>query len=209
MPIMLSASAPPSGDGRLTFKYDPQNPVPTLGGQNLHIAKGPMDQRPVESRPDVLLFTTEPLPEPVEVTGRITATLFISSDCPDTDFTVKLCDVYPDGKSMLVTDGIQRASLRERFETRQLLEPDEGVQVRRGPVEHVADPQQGTPPADRDFVVQLAALRAERQHRPFTASRQGTARGDQHRPTLGRGAVSRFTAGLSRTRSKRNTPMNP
>ena len=65
--------APPSGPGRLTFKYDPQNPVPTLGGQNLQMAKGPMDQRPVESRPDVLLFTTEPLPEPVEVTGRITA----------------------------------------------------------------------------------------------------------------------------------------
>jgi uncharacterized protein len=99
--------------------------VPTLGGQNLQIANGPMDQRPVESRADVLLFTTEPLPEPVEVTGRITATLFISSDCPDTDFTVKLCDVYPNGKSMLVTDGIQRASLRDRFETRQLLEPDE------------------------------------------------------------------------------------
>jgi hypothetical protein len=117
--------APPSGPGRLTFKYDPQNPVPTLGGQNLQIARGPMDQRPVESRPDVLLFTTEPLPEPVEVTGRITATLFISSDCPDTDFTVKLSDVYPNGKSMLVTDGIQRASLRDRFETRQLLEPDE------------------------------------------------------------------------------------
>ena len=117
--------APPSGPGRLSFKYDPQNPVPTLGGQNLYTANGPMDQRPVESRPDVLLFTSEPLQEPVEVTGRITATLFISSDCPDTDFTVKLCDVYPNGKSMLVTDGIQRASLRDRCETRQLLEPDE------------------------------------------------------------------------------------
>ena len=114
-PITPSAKAKPGGDGRLTYKYDPQDPVPTLGGQNLLIAKGPMDQRPVESRPDVLLFTTEPLPEPVEVTGRITAKLFVSSDCPDTDFTVKLCDVYPDGKSMLVTDGIRRASLRERL----------------------------------------------------------------------------------------------
>ena len=56
----------------------------------------------------MLLFTTEPLPAPVEVTGRVTAKLYVSSDCPDTDFTVKLCDVYPDGKSRLVTDGIRR-----------------------------------------------------------------------------------------------------
>jgi predicted acyl esterase len=117
--------APPSGAGRLTFKYDPRDPVPTLGGQNLLIARGPRDQRPVESRPDVLLFTTEPLAEPLEVTGRITATLFISSDCPDTDFAVKLCDVYPDGRSMLVTDGMRRASLRDGFEARRLREPGE------------------------------------------------------------------------------------
>src|SRR5262249_47187228 len=115
----------PGDDGPLTFTYDPQNPVPTIGGPNLLSAKGPMDHRPAEALPDLLLFTTEPLAEPIEVTGRITASLFISSDCPDTDFTVKLCDVYPDGKSMLVTDGIQRASLRDRCEKRQLLEPGE------------------------------------------------------------------------------------
>ncbi len=117
--------ARPDGDGKLTYKYDPENPVPTRGGQNLFIEKGPMDQRPVESRPDVLLFTTEPLTKPVEVTGRITARLYVSSDCPDTNFTVKLCDVYPEGKSMLVTDGIRRASLRKSFEKRELLEPGE------------------------------------------------------------------------------------
>ena len=112
----------PGGDGELTYKYDPGNPVPTLGGQNLFSSKGPMDQRQVEARPDVLLFTTEPLPEPVEVSGRITAHLYVSSDCPDTDFTVKLSDVYPDGRSMLVTDGIRRASLRNGFEEREPLE---------------------------------------------------------------------------------------
>src|SRR4051794_1040293 len=115
--------AKPSGEGQLTYRYDPQDPVPTLGGQNLLIPKGPMDQRPVESRPDVLLFTTEPLARPVEVSGRVTAKLFISSDCPDTDFTVKLCDVYPDGRSMLVTDGIRRASVRSSYEVREPLEP--------------------------------------------------------------------------------------
>jgi putative CocE/NonD family hydrolase len=112
----------PDGDGRLAFEYDPKNPVPTVGGQNLIISKGPMDQRKVESRKDVLVFTTEALAAPVEVTGRVGARLFVSSDCPDTDFTVKLCDVYPDGKSMLVTDGIRRASLRNGFGKRESLE---------------------------------------------------------------------------------------
>jgi predicted acyl esterase len=113
----------PAGEEELTYKYDPEKPVPTVGGQNLLISKGPMDQREVESRPDVLLFSTDPLPGPVEVTGRVTANLHVSSDCPDTDFTVKLCDVYPDGTSMVVTDGIRRASLRTSYEKREPLEP--------------------------------------------------------------------------------------
>lgn len=115
----------PQTDEKLSYKYDPENPVPTVGGQNLLIYKGPMDQRKVESRPDVLLFTSEPLTEPLEVTGRITASLFVSSDCPDTDFTVKLSDVYPDGKSLLVTDGIRRASLRKSFEKHEPLVANE------------------------------------------------------------------------------------
>jgi predicted acyl esterase len=113
----------PGGGERLAYSYDPRDPVPTVGGQNLLIAKGPADQRPAESRSDVLSFTTRALPEPLEVTGRITAKLFVSSDCPDTDFTVKLCDVYPDGRSMLVTDGIQRASVRNDLTNCEPLEP--------------------------------------------------------------------------------------
>lgn len=110
-----------TSDEELRYKYDPADPVPTRGGQNLMIDKGPMDQQSIEGRPDVLLFTTEPLKEPLEVTGRITARLFISSDCPDTDFTVKLTDVHPDGKSLLVTDGIRRASLRNSYEKNEPL----------------------------------------------------------------------------------------
>lgn len=117
----LRAEAP-DGEETLSYDYDPNHPVATRGGQNLLIAKGPMDQRPVESRDDVLLFTSEKLSEPLEVTGRITARLFISSDCPDTDFTVKLCDVYPDGRSLLVTDGIRRASFRNGYEAHEPLE---------------------------------------------------------------------------------------
>lgn len=116
------ADVPTAENGELRYQYDPQSPVPTVGGQNLLITKGPMDQREVESRADVLVFTTKPLAEPMEITGPISAKLFVSSDCPDTDFTVKLCDVFPDGKSMLIADGIQRASLRNSFEKRELLE---------------------------------------------------------------------------------------
>jgi len=64
----------------------------------------------------VLVFTTGVLDEPIEVTGRIKAKLHVSSNCRDTDFTVKLCDVYPDGRSMLVTDGIIRARYRNGFD---------------------------------------------------------------------------------------------
>ena len=115
----------PQGAGEFTYAYDPKNPVPTVGGQNLLISKGPMDQKKVEERPDVLLFTSDVLQAPLEITGRITGKLFVSSDCPDTDFTVKLCDVHPDGKSILVTDGIRRASFRKGYEKREPLEAGE------------------------------------------------------------------------------------
>lgn len=121
----LSLASPESNDASLSYKYNPQNPVPTRGGQNLTIPKGPEDQREVESREDVLLFTSDVLQEPVEVTGRILGKLSISSDCPDTDFTVKLCDVYPDGRSMLVTDGILRARFRNGFDREEFLSPGE------------------------------------------------------------------------------------
>ncbi len=119
----------PTGEDKRSYRYDPRDPVPTIGGQNLMISMGPMDQRPVEGREDVLLFTSEELAEPLEVTGHIYATLFISSDRPDTDFTVKLTDVYPDGRSMLVSDGIMRARFRDSFERETFLEPGQVCQV--------------------------------------------------------------------------------
>lgn len=125
----LKAGTTPEGNSSLNYIYDPKNPVPTLGGQNLMLPKGPMDQTSVENREDVLLFSTEVLKEPVEVTGRIYAKLYVSSDCPDTDFTVKLCDVYPDGRSMLVTDGILRARYRNSFETAEMMKPGETYEL--------------------------------------------------------------------------------
>ena len=119
----------PAESGSREYKYDPAQPVPTIGGAELGANIGPRDQRSVESRPDVLLFTSDVLETPLEVTGRIKARLYASSDCRDTDFTVKLTDVYPDGRSMLVTDGILRTRFRESFEKEKLLEPGEVVEI--------------------------------------------------------------------------------
>ncbi|MCX8037514.1 MAG: CocE/NonD family hydrolase [Candidatus Sumerlaeia bacterium] len=96
-----------------TFRYNPNNPVPTKGGANLEIDNGPYDQRSIESRSDVLVYTSPQLTEPLEITGRVWVELYASSSAVDTDWTARLCDVYPDGRSMLVCDGILRARCRD------------------------------------------------------------------------------------------------
>lgn len=96
------------GTGSKHYDYDPENPTPTNGGRNLFLESGPKDQRIIEERDDVIVFTSEPLEEDLEVTGQIVAKIFFGSDQEDTDLAVRLTDVYPDGKSILITDGIQR-----------------------------------------------------------------------------------------------------
>jgi uncharacterized protein len=108
--------------GSLAYTYDPKNPVPTLGGANLTGSKGPKDQRPVDERPDVLLFTSPVLDRYIEITGPVKVKFWASSTAPDTDFTAKLCDVYPDGRSMIVLDGIIRASRRSSMEKSEPME---------------------------------------------------------------------------------------
>lgn len=125
----LRASPPQSLTARKTFNYDPLNPVPTKGGCLLVLPSGPYDQRELESRPDVLVFTSDPLPEPVEVTGRLVAKLTIISDRVDTDFTVKLTDVYPDGRSMLIADGLGRCRHRQGPDRLALLKPGEPTEI--------------------------------------------------------------------------------
>ena len=108
----------------LRFTYDPTHPAPTVGGHNLMIAAGSFDQREVELRNDVLVFTSDELISPVELTGRLKAVLYVATTAADTDFTVKLTDVYPDGCSMLITDGIQRLSLRDGLDHRVEVMPE-------------------------------------------------------------------------------------
>ena len=101
-----------------SYLYDPRYPVPNLGGQNQPFdLAGPMDQTSLENRSDVLIFETPVLTETVETVGRIWGNLFISSNCTDTDFTIKLTDVYPDGRSMLVTDGSLTVRYRYNYTT--------------------------------------------------------------------------------------------
>jgi putative CocE/NonD family hydrolase len=117
-----------TGDGALSittaateaadkFIYDPANPVPTIGGplccDTIHLAPGPRDQKEVESRHDVLVYSTEPLEQDLEVTGPVTLDLYASSSAVDTDFTAKLVDVWPNGFAQNLTEGILRARYRE------------------------------------------------------------------------------------------------
>lgn len=119
----------PENEPADTYQYDPENPVPTMGGCNCCnpeiVPWGVYDQRPVEVRPDVLVYTTEPLEHDVEVTGPIVVRLFAATDGLDTDFTAKLVDVFPDGTAWNLCDGIIRGRYRNGRGPAQLLTPGE------------------------------------------------------------------------------------
>lgn len=114
-------TTPPAAEPADTYVYDPRNPVPTVGGATflpgLFVAAnaGPRDQRAVEQRADVLCYTSHELGQDFEVTGPIRLVLYVTSSAPDTDFTGKLVDVYPDGRALSLTDGILRARYREGY----------------------------------------------------------------------------------------------
>jgi putative CocE/NonD family hydrolase len=107
------------------FVYDPDDPAPTRGGNTLILAMGVMDQRPVEARADVLVYTSAIVTDPLEVTGPLVVTLHAASSARDTDFTAKLVDVRPDGYAQNLADGIVRARYRSSRETASLLAPGE------------------------------------------------------------------------------------
>ncbi|HNS00024.1 MAG TPA: CocE/NonD family hydrolase [Planctomycetota bacterium] len=118
------AVEPPGDEPCDRFRYDPADPVPTMGGANLVLAPiGPYDQREVEKRKDVLVYTTPPLAAPVEVTGPVVVVLYAASSAKDTDFTAKLVDVCPDGTAWNLTDGIVRARYRASDKAPELIEP--------------------------------------------------------------------------------------
>lgn len=131
------------GDGQLSpilphhqpadhFVYDPHTPVPSIGGANLTpfaSSIGPRDQQQVEERADVLVYTTPPLLDDLTVIGPVKAVLYVASAAPDTDITCKLVDVHPDGRAMLLTDGILRLRYRHSFRRPTLMNPGDIVEA--------------------------------------------------------------------------------
>lgn len=123
----LSAEPPPADEPADDYLYDPANPVQTIGGGDCCngglVTAGAFDQRPVEARQDVLVYTSDPLTEPLEVSGFVDAVLSVSSDAPDTDFAVKLVDVAPDGTAYILGDTILRARYRDGYDRPTPMEP--------------------------------------------------------------------------------------
>ena len=143
-PVYLSsegAANTAAGDGRLSFQapaagaeadrfvYNPTNPVPSNGGRDVGHG-GQWDQTEIEKRGDVLVYTGDVLEKDLEVTGRVSAVLHVASTAPDTDFTVKLVDLFPDGRPMSVLDGIVRARFRDGVDKpARLMKPGEHVRL--------------------------------------------------------------------------------
>jgi len=121
------------GTGSTAFTSDPRNPSPTLGGHTLHtqLTQGPLDQAALLEREDVLSFATPPLLSDLTITGRPRAVLHISADRPDADIVIRLVDGHPDGRDMLINDGIRRVRFRNGYTQAQeaLMQPGTAYQV--------------------------------------------------------------------------------
>lgn len=120
------SSTKPAGAGSDQYRYDPDQPVPTLGGNNCcgtPTEAGPKDQRPVEAREDVLVYTSEILSTPLAIAGPMRMKLFAATDGRDTDWMIKLVDVYPDGFAMNIAEGILRARFRKGLDQMEFLQP--------------------------------------------------------------------------------------
>ena len=202
------------GDGRLTkqkpeaketpttYRYDPDNPIPTIGG-NLSSVGGILepggfdqrarantlfakDQLPLSERRDNLVFQTEPLQEDIEVTGPVVVHLFVSSSAVDTDFTAKLIDVYPPnpdypfGFDLNIGDSIRRMRYRDSLEKAELMKPGTVYKVEIHLYPTSQRVRQGPPHSRRHLEQQLPALRPESKHRrPVAAASNDDYRG-QH-----------------------------
>lgn len=123
----------PSHGAEDRFLYDPYNAVPTRGGAVCCNPKlfpwGPMDQRPVEHRPDVLVYSTPPLRQDTEVIGPVEVVLYVATSAKDTDFSAKLVDVFPDGYARNLTDGLLRLRYRNGLEKSVLVTPGEVYRI--------------------------------------------------------------------------------
>jgi putative CocE/NonD family hydrolase len=125
----LAETIPQATFGERSFVYDPANPTPTLGGRQLFAPSGMLDQRPVlpPARDDVIVYTGQPLSDDLLLAGPVSATLWVRSDAPDTDFVVKLIHLHPDGTANLMLDDLVRVRYRNGRDQLALLRPGETV----------------------------------------------------------------------------------
>ena len=125
------SAAKPSGASHDQFSYDPNNPVPSVGAHDccgIPLSSGPVDQRPVEARNDVLVYTSDVLKESVAIAGPVRMKLHAATDGPDTDWFIKLVDVYPNGFAINIAEGILRARFRKGYDRMELLQPNEAYE---------------------------------------------------------------------------------
>lgn len=131
-------STPPKQDMADTYAYDPENPVSSYGGNvcctGNAVRGGAFDQRAMETRHDILVYTSEPLQEDIEMSGFIEATLYVSSDAVDTDFTLKLIDVHPDGTAYNLDETIQRARYRDGYDNEVFMKEGEVYKIEMSPL---------------------------------------------------------------------------
>jgi putative CocE/NonD family hydrolase len=120
----LSRARPEMQEAFQRYHYDPTDPVPTLGGNIMRPElRGPYDQAPLDDRKDILRFISAPVTDRLEITGPITAALFVESTAVDTDFMAKLIVIKPDGRAFNLVDGVLRTRFREGYEAPKLMEP--------------------------------------------------------------------------------------
>jgi putative CocE/NonD family hydrolase len=128
--------APPGDEPPDEYVYDPADPAPTIGGQTslparmMKMNSGPLDQSRLEGRDDVLVYTSEPLAQPLEATGPLAFVLHAATTAADTDFVVKLADVHPDGASIVLAEGVLRTRFHAGFEREVLVEPEQPYEYR-------------------------------------------------------------------------------
>ena len=134
----LSLSKNSKPEGKDSFVYDPMNPVKSYGGgvccTGNAVQGGSFDQRIMETRADILVYTSQPLEEGIEVSGFIEADLYVSSDVKDTDFTIKIIDVYPDGRAYNLDETIQRARYRDGYDKEVFMEKGKVYKVSLSPM---------------------------------------------------------------------------
>jgi putative CocE/NonD family hydrolase len=130
---ILTMNSPGSKSLPDSFYYNPMNPVNSYGGNvcctGNAVKGGAYDQQGMETRQDILVYTTDPLKEGIEITGFIESTLYISSDAKDTDFTIKIIDVYPDGRAYNLDETIQRVRYRDGYDKEVFMEKDKVYKI--------------------------------------------------------------------------------